>query len=1809
MQIGEECSYHVKAGGWFGFLTPGYTPIEVRNVRVDDVLPNGQGYVDRSAYNNTGQIDVNPNYQRAAGPTPPTQYDMAEGTLYWTFNETSPYITQRNEWFEVDVRTRLLNDPIDASGVPNRHAGPSTNTLTSTFNVAFLADDPVNRFIVPYGPSMSVYPPLADRQVSLTVTEPYITVVKEVCNESLDGDGPTCSDWDTAANDGDALNTYIYRLTVTNEAASAGVDRAPAYDVTVTDTLDGSDLAYVIPFGSDGLNNDGDGATDESAPGEGSISNNTVRDLPPDPAVLTFSYTHSTALERINPGDSVQLYYRVDFDDDAAPLQTFTNTAFATYDSLEGEYGRQSDPNPPEPRIYGDIGDARDYTSPTASADVQIIPIATQPKRIVALSNTLLAGSPQDVSIGEEIDYRLNTLLPVALLRDLVIRDQLPPGITCEEAPTLDLGPTGPYAAAGFVPNTDVIPTCTDTEVEWNFGDRRITAGTAGLGNRFNFGIGFIARVGNIAGNNDSDIITNGGSATDAFARYVDEAGATITQNFPGVAVEVREPLIALTKSFAVANADATDVLTITVTATNNGTATAYNLRVLDDLTGSNLTYIGNVGGSDPPDNIDTSIANRPIFSWSAANGIDPTSSISFTFEVRVDDGVEPQEILDNTIQAAWTSLPSQNTALINGGDGPIGPDGEIDGMRIGALPNVGNLINDYEATATDDVLVPEVVLTKTDLNPAVIPTIGVHKSFQIDIALPEGVTNNVIATDSLDTAGISYLLENNASLDITYTFQGIATINGQPASEAAFNAFPADGTSGSAVWDIGTVGTRTENDTAVTAVNPIIRIIYSARINNDDVTDAGDTLQNSVAVNYTHGETGAPVILTATTATVTLLEPSLGLGEFVANVTNPGNPPQAGNILRYTLTFTAAGGAGGDIFSDAFDLRIDDSLSLGLVYDGNPTVDGAGNTIGAPVVAGDGITTPQTLLWSLEDGNADIDIVEGTVVNITYDVRVDNSVLINQSLSNSAIAQWTSIDGASAFERNGTAAPAYNDYFIGPATTTVVVNDVNTTAKTRLLDTYGTDDNVVRIGDIIEYELRLGMQEGTLGNVFVIDTLPQGLAFESIAAINGDTSEPYSAVAPFVHADLTAADIVVTGNPVMEQTTATITLGTIVNQADGNAANDFFIITYRARVLNLVHPQVNNIGLTNTVAMGYDTASGPATNITDNEFIDVQQPNLAVTKSAIADGGDNVLAADELVTYTVDIANSGTAPAYDTVLQDVIPVGMRNGTATITMVSVQLLLGGVLPNLVPAYDSATGVATWNFSTGSADQYNIPAGDTLRIVYQAQADTSLGAGLTLTNQAQVQLYYSFDDDAVPTLGTAVGEREIYGPSLVSSVTFTTDTPDALSKQNPAVSTAAIGQPFTYRITVPGTPQATALHDVRILDDLSASAADLSFIRVAKISGSQPWTPVNTGTATNLVIEDTTVGIDIPAGEQIVIDITVILDDTPTNVSGLQFNNTAAYTYNQVNGDAATQQLAGSDTTANMTIVGPDILTMEKSGPATMSLGVPAGFTLNVNNPSTGTAWNPTITDRLPNGPTGGTCNAGPSNVTAQFFEADGTPAPALLVEGTDYQVSFNAAPACDWTLQLLSPSGGLTPTRRLIVNYDLQLDPATPNGASLTNIAGVTQWYSFDPNAADAAPRTDTRTLTDGTPGTLDHEDAHTVGTEAPVLDFIKRVRNVTTGQDPGLNASPGDTLHYTIEVINNGPAGLSSFSINDEVDDLNTPSVFEAGSLVLTSVPVGADATGTDPLGGANGTGQVNVANLSIGSQGGRQRHSWRGV
>jgi fimbrial isopeptide formation D2 family protein len=112
--------------------------------------------------------------------------------------------------------------------------------------------------------------------------------------------------------------------------------------------------------------------------------------------------------------------------------------------------------------------------------------------------------------------------------------------------------------------------------------------------------------------------------------------------------------------------------------------------------------------------------------------------------------------------------------------------------------------------------------------------------------------------------------------------------------------------------------------------------------------------------------------------------------------VVSSAAPPTAGSTLTYTVNLIAAPAPA----SNAYDLVLVDTLSPGLAY-----VTGTARISGVPVepsVTG----TPQTLTWSA------LDITAGTTVAVTYDVLVNNSVVIGQALTNTATARWTSLDG-----------------------------------------------------------------------------------------------------------------------------------------------------------------------------------------------------------------------------------------------------------------------------------------------------------------------------------------------------------------------------------------------------------------------------------------------------------------------------------------------------------------------------------------------------------------------------------------------------------------------------------------------------------------------------------------------------------------------------------------------------------------------------------------------------------------------------
>ncbi|MCK9531771.1 MAG: isopeptide-forming domain-containing fimbrial protein, partial [Gammaproteobacteria bacterium] len=768
VQIGEECSFHIDTGGWFGFQTPGFTYIAVQRIQVVDELPAGGQASSQRYLASSNPYAQSTSAIRNVSLNPSGLNPLDATSVDWTFNQAVPAerITQKDEWFKVDITTRLLNNAIDTRAAPNVHAAQSRNILNSSFEAVF-ADTEGEEEIYLLGPSTVGYPQQSLRRVDLTITEPQILIEHEVCN--LTRSGGTCSDADfhalaTGGGLGDAYDEYLYRIVLTNQAASGGVARAPAYDLAATVMLDPTGLEYVIPFTADGFDNDGDGVSDGADALEGTITNNVfgVRGVQ---ASITYHHDHSAPLKRIAAGESVTLYYRVKPYPEVAPGQWLEHTVSVSYDSLPDEYGNQSTPTRPT----GDIGGARAYTD-SAWVRSSMVPVQVEPKQIVRVANTPahtpLPDRPHPVAVGEEVEYELVTYLPVAKLRSFTLTDNLPQGIRCVEAPVVDLGPSGPHAQAQFSPGGTFTPTCTDGLVQWQFGDQEITNKDSG-DEYYRFAVRFIARVENTVYTNDGVVIGNGGSATAVQADYVDEAGATVTLQFGRVDLVVKEPRIALTKAFDVAAADAADELTVTVTATNTGSAAAYNLRVLDDLAAvRNLTFLGSVGGLDPPDVVDTTTfgPNRPLFRWNPANPdfvIAPGETRSFSFKVRVDTPAQPQEILGNTVQASWTSLPGGSTALNTGGS--IGADGSVTGMRNGALPPAGDAVNDYEASAQASVTVPAVVFDKSDLDPSLVPAVGAHKHFQLEIRLPEGTTEDLVVRDNLAAGPLGFVLADNA--------------------------------------------------------------------------------------------------------------------------------------------------------------------------------------------------------------------------------------------------------------------------------------------------------------------------------------------------------------------------------------------------------------------------------------------------------------------------------------------------------------------------------------------------------------------------------------------------------------------------------------------------------------------------------------------------------------------------------------------------------------------------------------------------------------------------------------------------------------------------------------------------------------------------------------------------------------------------------------------------------------------------------------------------------------------------------------
>ena len=465
---------------------------------------------------------------------------------------------------------------------------------------------------------------------------------------------------------------------------------------------------------------------------------------------------------------------------------------------------------------------------------------------------------------------------------------------------------------------------------------------------------------------------------------------------------------------------------------------------------------------------------------------------------------------------------------------------------------------------------------------------------------------------------------------------------------------------------------------------------------------------------------------------------------------------------------------------------------------------------------------------------------------------------------------------------------------------------------------------------------------------------------------------------------------------------------------------------------------------------------------------------------------------------------------------------------------------------------------------------------------------------TITYQSVVGIWHDPVDN-VP--GTQPGDPVITNGDPTSIIRWG----DTSGQQSGYDITVSVPPPFTLPGPIPFFSLGTFEHHNFVVGDPSLTSVQLDVVIMLAVDG-VPTGPLTFTFTFNH--EETPNNLNpcpypTPPNEGCTDRVTIVASPQPTtfNVDGVDY--TLAMNF-LVDGQPVSEYITREGGSVNSSgLVGeftlPPGLTLAKSGSATMNQAEWGDFNLDVPNESQADAHNVTILDRLPDGPTGGMCDTPPEVLSAQVFASDGvTPVPGKgpLVQGTDYSFAYNTA-TCELTLRTLTAAAVIGVDERLIVGYRARLDAGTQDGITLTNVAGATEW--FDDDDSNPSRVRYARTLTDGTVGIGDHEDAHTVTVDLLVLRFDKTVANVTRGTNPATLASPGETLRYTFRVENLGTVAINAFSFVDELDERNATPAFAPGTLNLITVPAGADVTNTNAAGGAAGTGLLDVRNLSI--------------
>ncbi len=300
-------------------------------------------------------------------------------------------------------------------------------------------------------------------------------------------------------------------------------------------------------------------------------------------------------------------------------------------------------------------------------------------------------------------------------------------------------------------------------------------------------------------------------------------------------------------------------------------------------------------------------------------------------------------------------------------------------------------------------------------------------------------------------------------------------------------------------------------------------------------------------------------------------------------------------------------------------------------------------------------------------------------------------------------------------------------------------------------------------IGEIATFALTISLPEGVISPVNVVDDLPAGMSYVP-DSVQVDTSGFGGSVpTPVVTAQSGSGG------------TVNIDFGSINVTVDGKSTNNSFKIYLDALVLDID----SNIGL---VPPGRTSLANSATLQIENGPLDnsnvittsIVEPRLVVSKTISA----SQASANDLITTTIQVENTGTSTAYDVILEDPLPA-----TKFSNYTSVNTPAGYVFTT------QPSGSTTMVIYSGGS----INAGQIQTFQFTAKLTENVTAGEVIADTATVT-------QATTLPGTDPNERKEL-PVSSNEASLTVIAPDISLIKTDGVSLATPGQNLVYTLTV------------------------------------------------------------------------------------------------------------------------------------------------------------------------------------------------------------------------------------------------------------------------------------------------------------------------------------------------------------------------------------------------------------------------